>query len=148
MKVSGHVTDRAKSRWYDIEFAMGRSMCEFCPLRTDKERKTVEQVHHNTKSMRWRKKHNKDGSDLLGVCSKCHTYIHNHYTDTLRHKIQNIIKIVTTYTQKIQEMWYDSQELLWKNKKQYLDSILFYYWNWWDTESTETNLIKEFCIQQ
>lgn len=39
--------------------------------------RTAQQVHHIETSYRWARKHSRDGSDLLGVCAKCHSYIHN-----------------------------------------------------------------------
>ena len=35
------------------------------------------EVHHIESSYKWLRKHNKDWSNLLGVCRNCHDKIHN-----------------------------------------------------------------------
>lgn len=131
IKQSWHVQDYCKSRHYELEFALWKAMCEFCPIRiietNDHTRYPVMQVHHNEKSLRAKRKHRKDWHNLIWVCCHCHEHIHNSWTYDRQQMIQVIIAWAIDYTDLFYLRWFDSQMMMREEKENYRKILLQLY---------------------
>lgn len=82
-----YIKDRYKSRklWFD-EW----TQCEW----ENCHREWVDK-HHIVSSSRWKRKHEKDWSDIINLCLYHHEYIHNHNTfenrQMLLSRVRNIL---------------------------------------------------------
>ena len=85
--MQAYIKDRANSRWYDLDFDINIS-CEYCNIYP------IVDIHHISQSMRWKRKHNKDGSSLLWLCRECHEWIHSNNTFKNREKFIDIVSTI------------------------------------------------------
>ena len=81
-----YIADWMNSRNLDKDFDQYPN-CEFpeCP-------RYVVDIHHNTESMRGKRKHNEDWSDLIWLCRKCHKRVHDNNTQDNRSKLSQLIQ--------------------------------------------------------
>jgi len=59
--------------------------CEYCDC------KGIVDIHHIEQSFRWKRKHNKDWSDLIWLCRVCHEHVHANNNLETRAMLKEIV---------------------------------------------------------
>lgn len=83
MKYPQHWINWAESRWLTVEDMMTKRIeCEICGCRAS-------EIHHI--DCAYRGKRNDDATNLIAVCRRCHTKIHEKNRFSLRHHLHEMV---------------------------------------------------------